>query len=380
MAGSLARPERLGANTAAAEWLRKRDAAGPALWPAVLSVTLLVLGFHRRRPDDIRRTSAHRREGAAAGGRGRLASAPSEIPVRGWKDILLRIYENISEHRVIAIAAGVTFYVILALFPAIAALVALYGLFADAKAIGQHLEALSSFMPGGALDIIGEQMGRVASQGNGTLGFAFLFGLAVSLWSANAGMKALFDALNIVYAEREKRGFIMLNAISLAFTLGALVIILLAILAMIVLPIALNYLGLAAAMERVLTLGRWPLLLIAISLAIALIYRYGPSREQARWRWLSWGSAFAAIVWLAASILFSWYAQNFGNYNKTYGSLGAAIGFMTWIWLSTIVILIGAELNAEMEHQTVRDTTTGPPEPMGARRATMADTVGAARG
>jgi membrane protein len=133
-------------------------------------------------------------------------------------------------------------------------------------------------------------------------------------------------------------------------------------------------------MEWVLTLGRWPLLLIAISLAIALIYRYGPSREQARWRWLSWGSAFAAIVWLAASILFSWYAQNFGNYNKTYGSLGAAIGFMTWIWLSTIVILIGAELNAEMEHQTVRDTTTGPPEPMGARRATMADTVGAARG
>jgi membrane protein len=343
-----------------------------------MTVALLALGFRRRRPEDRRRTSPQGREGAAAG-RGRLASAPSQIPVRGWKDILLRVYDNIGEHRVIAIAAGVTFYVILALFPAIAALVALYGLFADPKAIGQHLDALSSFMPGGAIDVIGEQMGRVAAQGNGTLGFTFLLGFAVSLWSANAGMKALFDALNIVYAEREKRSFILLNAVSLAFTFGALAIIMLAIAAMIVLPVALSYLGLAAATEWILTLGRWPLLLIAISVAIGVIYRYGPSREEARWRWLSWGSAFAAVVWLAASILFSWYAENFGNYNKTYGSLGAAIGFMTWIWLSTIVILIGAELNAEMEHQTVRDTTTGPPEPMGARRATMADTVGAAR-
>jgi membrane protein len=378
MARPLARPEALVVNRATGS-PGKPDPGKPALWPVAMTVALLALGFSRRRPEDVRRTSPQGREGAAAGGRGRLASAPSEIPVRGWKDILLRVYDNIAEHRVIAIAAGVTFYVILALFPAIAALVALYGLFADPKAIGQHLDALSSFMPGGAIDVIGEQMGRVAAQGNGTLGFTFLLGLAISLWSANAGMKALFDALNIVYAEREKRGFILLNAVSLAFTLGALAIILLAIAAMIVLPVALNYLGLAAATEWILTLGRWPLLLIAISLAIALIYRYGPSREEARWRWLSWGSAFAAIVWLAASILFSWYAENFGNYNKTYGSLGAAIGFMTWIWLSTIVILIGAELNAEMEHQTVRDTTTGPSEPMGARRATMADTVGAAR-
>src|SRR5205807_1511993 len=150
--------------------------------------------------------------------RGRWASEPSHIPVRGWKDILLRVYENISEHRVIAIAAGVTFYTILAIFPAIAALVALYGLFADPKTIGAHLNALASFVPGGALDVVGEQLGRVAAQGSGTLGFAFLVGLAVSLWSANAGMKALFDALNIVYAEREKRGFIKLNLVSLAFT------------------------------------------------------------------------------------------------------------------------------------------------------------------
>src|SRR5216684_9251112 len=350
-------------------WLQRPYPGRPALWPAVITIGLLALGFRRRAPQERLRRSFEARETGDTRPRGRWASTPSEIPVRGWKDVLLKVYENIAEHRVIAIAAGVTFYVILALFPAIAALVALYGIFADPSTIGKHLNALSGLMPGGALDIIGEQLGRVAAQGNRTLGFAFLLGLAVSLWSANSGMKALFDALNVVYAEREKRGFIRLNAVSLAFTLGALVIVLLAILAVIVLPVALNYfgnyLGIAAATAWLLTVVRWPLLLVAVSLAIAIIYRYGPSREQAQWHWISWGSAFAAIAWLAASILFSWYAESFANYNKTYGSLGAAIGFMTWIWMSTIVVLIGAELNAEMEHQTVRDTTTGAAKPMG---------------
>lgn len=313
-------------------------------------------------------------------GHGRSAATPSDIPARGWRDILLRVFENIGEHRVVAISAGVTFYVILAIFPALAALVALYGIVADPSTIGRHLDALSGLLPGGALEIIGGELNRVAAQGDRTLGFAFLIGLAVSLWSANAGMTALFDALNIVYAEREKRGYVKLYAISLAFTLGTLVIVVLAILAMIVLPIALDYLGLAAATASILSIGRWPLLLIAVSLAIAVIYRYAPSREEARWQWISWGSSFATLAWLAVSMLFSWYAQNFANYNKTYGSLGAAIGFMTWIWLSTIVILIGAELNAEMEHQTGRDTTTGPAKPLGTRGARMADTIGAARG
>jgi membrane protein len=362
------------------DWVQPPGRSKPALWPIALTVALLASGFRQRRSEERRRGSFGGPAGGDAAGRGRSASAPSDIPVRGWKDILLRVYDNISEHRVVAIAAGVTFYTILAIFPAIAALVALYGLFADPTMIANHLKALSSFVPGGALDVIAEQLGRLASQGNRTLGFTFVLSLAVSLWSANAGMKALFDALNIVYREHEKRGFIKLNAVSLAFTLGALMLTLLAIGAMIVLPIALNYLGLGAETEWILTLGRWPLLLVAISLAMALVYRYGPSRSQPQWRWISWGSAFAAIAWMIVSILFSWYAQNFGNYNKTYGSLGAAIGFMTWIWLSTIVILIGAELNAEMEHQTRRDTTRGAAKPMGARGARMADTVGAARG
>lgn len=309
--------------------------------------------------------------------RGRGAAAPSEIPARGWKDILLRVYANISEHRVLAIAAGVTFYVLLAIFPAIAALVAIYGLFADASTIERTLSSMSTVFPGGAIDLIGEQLRRLAAQPGGRLGFTFFIGLAISLWSANAGVKAVFDALNIVYGEREKRGFIKLNAISLVFTIGTLIFACVALAAVVVLPLVLNYVGIGQITDLAMKIGRWPVLLIAIACMIALLYRYGPSRAEARWRWITWGSGLASLLWLAASLLFSWYAANFGSYNKTYGSLGAAIGFMTWIWLSMIVILLGAEVDAEMEHQTARDTTTGAPKPLGARGAAMADTVGA---
>jgi membrane protein len=316
--------------------------------------------------------------GTGEHGRGRSATTPSDIPSRGWKDILWRVYHNIPEHRIISIAAGVTFYVLLAIFPGIAALVAIYGLFADPSSIGQHLNDLSGVLPGGATEVIRDQLTRLTSQPRSQLGFALIFGVAVSLWSANAGMKALFDALNVVYGEKEQRSFIRLNAISLAFTLGALIFMMIALSAIAVLPLALGYLGLSEAAEWLVALGKWPLLVIAISSGIALIYRYGPSRKEPQWRWVTWGSALAALLWLATSILFSWYAANFGSYDKTYGSLGAAIGLMTWMWLSFVVILVGAELDAEMEHQTVRDTTTGPPKPIGSRGAQVADTVGKA--
>ena len=275
------------------------------------------------------------------------------------------------------IAAGVTFYVLLAIFPAIAALVAIYGLFADAGTIESTLSSMSTVLPGGAIDLIGEQLRRLVAQPGGKLGFAFFVALVISLWSANAGIKAVFDALNIVYGEREKRGFIKLNAVSLMFTIGILLFACVALVAVVVLPVALNHVGVGEITDLAINIGRWPVLLVAIAVMIALIYRYGPSRVKARWRWITWGSALASLLWLAASLLFSWYAANFGSYNKTYGSLGAAIGFMTWIWLSMIVTLIGAEVDAEMEHQTARDTTTGPPKPLGSRGATVADTVGA---
>jgi membrane protein len=192
-------------------------------------------------------------------------------------------------------------------------------------------------------------------------------------------MKSLFDTLNIVYGEQEKRGFVKLNAISLSFTVAAIVFVLTALGAVVAVPVILNYLWLSNIAELVIRWARWPALFVGVALALACIYRFGPSREAPRWRWLTWGSVVATLLWLVASALFSFYAANFGSFNETYGSLGAAIGFMTWLWISAIVILLGAELNAEMEHQTARDTTTGTPKPLGARGAKMADTVGAAR-
>jgi len=347
-----------------------------ALWVAAAAAWLLVL---RLRPQAERAAIAGpaRREAAE---HGRFAATPSEIPPRGWKDILWRCYERLSEDRILAIAAGATFYGLLALFPAIAALVAIYGLVADPGTIAQHLDDMTGFVPAGALDVIRDQLTRVTSQGNATLGLAFAFGLAVSLWSANAGVKALIDALNIAYAEREKRGIVRLNALSLTFTFAGILALIVALGAVVVLPLALQYLGLERATAWVVTLAKWPLLFAAAALGIAALYRYGPSRNRAKWRWITWGSAFAALGWIAVSVLFSWYAANFGSYNKTYGSLGAVIGFMTWMWMSTIVILLGAELDAETEHQTCRDSTVGPPKPMGERGAVMADTIGPARG
>ena len=310
-------------------------------------------------------------------GRGRSATKPSDIPTAGWKDIALRVYEGISDDRILANAAAVTFYALLALFPGIAALVSIYGLFADPGTMASHLEAISGILPGGALDVIRDQLSRLTAQGSGTLGISFVVGLAISLWSANGGIKALFDALNVVYEEKEQRNFIRLNAVSLLFTVGMIAFLLLALACIIAVPMALDYLP--RFIGLVFDIARWPVLLVCVAVALAFIYRYGPSRKEPRWRWITWGSAFAALAWLAASAVFSWYAANFGNFNKTYGSLGAVIGLMTWMWLSVIVILVGAKLNAETEHQTARESTVGEPKPLGRRGAKMADTVGPAR-
>jgi membrane protein len=252
-------------------------------------------------------------------------------------------------------------------------------LFADPGAIAAHLNEVSGFVPSGALDVARDQLARVASKGDRALGFTFAIGLGVSLWSANAAMKSLFDTLNIVYGEDEKRGFIKLNAISLAFTVAAVAFMLVAIAAVAVLPIALTYIGLTDFTDFLLRIARWPALFIGLAVALSLIYRFGPSREAPRWRWITSGSAMAALLWLAASAIFSFYAANFGNFDATYGSLGAVIGFMMWLWISAIVVLLGAELNAEIEHQTAYDTTTGNPKPLGARGAHMADSVGIAQ-
>jgi membrane protein len=274
------------------------------------------------------------------------------------------------------LAAGVAYFALLALFPTIGVFVSLYGFVADLSTVEKNVRDLAFIMPSGGLEVISTQLHRIATQPRQSLGIAFFIGLAISLWSANAGMKAMFDALNVVYDEDEKRGFFRLNAISLLFTVAAIVFVILALVGVVAVPIVLNFVGLGSDTGTLVWVLRWPALFLLTIIGLSVIYRFGPSRRQARWRWLSWGSAVAAIVWLGGSMLFSWYVANFASYDAMYGSLGAVIGFLTWIWLSTVVFLIGAELNAEMEHQTARDSTVGHEKPMGQRGATMADTLG----
>jgi membrane protein len=284
--------------------------------------------------------------------------APDETPEpavrrRGgwpfWKHVLYCTYVEIGEDRLLALAAGVVFFGLLAIFPAITALVSSYGLFANPSTISGHLAALSSMMPADAYKIVDEQVNRIVGHTTGTLGFTFFFGLALALWSANAGVKAVIDALNIVYGAKERRGFIRLNLVSLAFTVGALAGLLLAIAGIVVLPIVIYYLHLDGYGNTISTWLRWPALFLLLLLGLAVLYRFGPDRDNARWQWISPGAAFAAIAWLAGSALLSWYLSNFADYDATYGSLGAGIGLMTWLWLTAIVVLVGAEFNSVID-------------------------------
>ena len=268
---------------------------------------------------------------------------------RDWKAILLRTFDQIGEDRLLATAAGVVFYGLLAIFPAVTALVSSYGLFADPSTIAANLQSLAVMLPDGTFAIVQDQIARVLSKGNSTLGVTFVLGLLMAVWSANAGMKAIFDALNVVYDERETRGFLRLNLTSLAFTVAALAAIILMIGGVIAVPLALQRLGLGARGEWVVSLGRWPALVLFLLTALAILYRFGPSRTDARWQWISPGAVAATLLWLAGSALLSWYLSNFGNYTATYGSLGAAIGLMTWMWMSAIIVLCGAELNSEVD-------------------------------
>jgi membrane protein len=255
------------------------------------------------------------------------------------------------EDRVMTEAAGVTFYVLLSLFPAIASFISIYGLFNDTSTLAAQVDNLNGIMPGGGVDIIKDQVVALTAKGHQALGFAAIISLAISLWSANSGIKSLFDALNVVYHEVEKRSFVRRTLVSFAFTLGGLAFLIFALLAVVAVPIVMNFIGFGNATALLLAVSRWPLLLVVIALNLSLIYRYGPSREGVRWQLFNWGVAGAALGWLLVSLIFSYYVANFGSYNKTYGSLGAVVGFMTWIWISTMVVLLGAELNAELERE-----------------------------
>ena len=333
----------------------------------------VMLALWPRPHDDMNATALARLEP----GRGRSAASPQEIPALGWRDILWRAWKEFNDDKILAVAAGVAFFGVLALFPGMAAFVSLYGLFADVGEAQKQLAALTGVLPASSLTFIGKEMTRIAEHKTASLSLTFVLSFLLSIWSANAGVKGLFAGLNIAYEEREKRSFLKLNLVSLAFTILLLAFLVLAMAAMVAAPVALTALDLDPR-SRILAALRWPALLLVVVGGLSIVYRFGPSREQPRWRWVTVGGVVAASGWLIVSLLFSWYVGAFAHYDVTYGSIGAVMGFMTWLWLTTTVILLGAELNAEVEHQTMQDTTTGAPEPMGLRGAEMADTLGKA--
>jgi membrane protein len=356
----------------------------------IAATTVLILTAQRYFRADASSTPASQPAGPAVArpglfvrelsqhGRGRFSGSPRQIPWAGWKDILWRTYVRTGEDRLLAIAAGVVFFGLLAVFPAITALVSCYGLFANPSTIGANLQTLALMLPEGSFQIVQDQIARVLDKGGTALGATFLFGLVLAIWSANAGVKAVIDALNVVYEEREKRSFIRLNLLALAFTTGGIAALLVMVSAVVAVPLALGHAGLAPESRTIVGLIRWPLLFLILMIALGVLYRFGPSRRAARWEWLSVGTLAAAVLWIVGSSLLSWYLSNFANYSVTYGSLGAAIGLMMWMWMSAIIVLCGAELNSEIEHQTALDTTVGHPKPLGDRGAVMADTLGPA--
>ena len=274
------------------------------------------------------------------------------IPWRGWKDILIRTYHEIQDDRLLSLAAGVVFYSLVALFPAIAAGVSVYALFSDAAIIAGHLSLLSDIVPAPRSIFCATEITRIATRSDGRLTLGFLLSFAIALWSANAGMKAIFDALNIIYDEEEKRGFVWLNLVSLFFTFCAIAGVLMAVGAVVVFPLILAAFGLTSRDAPLVADLRWPAMFVLIIVGSRRSLPLRSEPAHCKWRWLTVGSVFAAVTWLLVSFLFSWYLANFGNYNATYGALGAVVGLMMWMWLSTIVVLVGAELNSEIEHQT----------------------------
>ncbi len=311
-------------------------------------------------------------------GRGRLAERPEHIPHKGWVDIFWRLGMSYFGDRVGFVAGGVTFFVMLSLFPTLAAFVTVYGLFADPADASSRLYFLYSVMPSGVAQFLSGEMQRLAENSHTALTFTLVWTLALSLWSANGAVKTLFYGLNIAYHEVEKRNIVSYNLMCMAFTVAGLASILMTAVLVVGVPLVLGVFGWAAEWSHLAPL-RWPVLLVVYVAALTIIYRMGPCRQRARWRWLTPGAIFAALLSLILSLIFSWYLQTFVR-TASYGPLAAMMGFLLWTWLSVQIILMGAELNAEIEHQTAVDTTTGHPAAIGERGAVVADTVGPKRG
>lgn len=308
--------------------------------------------------------------------RGRGAERPRDIPARGWKDVLMRVREEATRDNVSLIAAGLALYALLAMFPALAASVSLYGLFASPDQIASQVDTLAGVLPQQAAEILRNALQNLAQQQGQALGVGAIIGFLLALWSARKGMVALMTATNIAYDEDEERGFFRQLFVSLAFTIAAVIGFVLLVGLAVALPLALKALGLPEILQTIVSLARWVVLWFLVVFALAVLYRFAPDRDEPKWRWVTWGSAIAATLWLLGSVLFAVYVRNFGSYGETYGALGGVVVLLLWFYLSAYVVVLGAEINAELEHQTRRDTTKGSPEPAGERGAYVADTLG----
>jgi membrane protein len=308
-------------------------------------------------------------------GGGQSAPTPSQIPKAGWWSICKRVYASLNSKNLSILAAGVAFFAMLSIFPALAALVALYGLIADPGTVQQQIHAIHGIIPGEAQQVIETYLKSIVASNSSKLGIGLIVSVLIALWSSRAGTVSLIQALNITYEEPEKRGFVRYQAVAIGITITAIVSAIIALTLVAAVPAVMRFLPFSDYAKTAGYAVTWIVLFVLVSIGLAAAYRFMPSREEPKWRWVSWGGIIATLIWVAASAAFSLYVAKFGSYDKTFGSLGAVVVLLTWLYLSAYVVLLGACFNAEMERQTARDTTTGAEKPMGQRGAKMADTV-----
>lgn len=307
--------------------------------------------------------------------RGHDAEKPRQIPGKGWRDIAVRVKNQLIADNISIVSAGVAYYFFLALFPTIIAAISIYGLIMDPTQVEQQMSQIAGILPQQASQMLSNILERIAGKTEETLGWSLAVSILVSLWSAQKGTNSVFEGVNIAYDETDERGFFKRNALTLLFTLAGIIVGILSTALVVAFPALVESINLPSYLEILIQWLRWPLMAVIIIGALGLTYKIAPDRQSPKFRWVSWGAVIATILWLAGSILFSLYIENFGNYDETYGSFAAVIILMLWFYITAYIILLGAEINSEMEHQTRKDSTTGEDKPMGQRNAWHADHV-----
>ncbi len=310
--------------------------------------------------------------------RGRMALRPWQIPWLGWKDVIARTWIGVFDAHLLSSGASVAFFALLSVIPALSVLISFYGLFADPGLVSTQMPTLALLLPDAVQQLLQEHAQRIANQTVGNLSVNISLSLIVAGWGANAAVKGLFEGLNVIYGETEKRSFLRYNLITMLTTLAGVVVVAAFLAAIAIVPRLLDFVALGPGITFSLRILQWPLLFVLGGAGIATLYWVGPSRDGPRVEWVAPGAVFAALLWVIASSAFSWYVAALSNYNAMYGSLATVVVFMTWLWMSAVIVLLGAELNSELEYQTAQDTTYGEPMPMGSRGAVVADSIGPA--